>query len=240
MMSRREPRCPPRDRAFTLIELLVVLVIVMILAGLLSTAALLFLKRMKRETTKVDIQNLTIALSAFYKDHHCYPPDREDVEDVRSGEKSAEMFFFPSDIADPGSYFHVGILIDDNVGRASNELMVYYLGRNLRKKLNSYGPYMEFREKHLRSTEKREGFGEDDDFPEFLDPWDNPYVYIENYSDNHSGRAAEDPRFRRGHGPFEIISLGPDGELDHDYWNQLEDPIDRLGKDDDDIVSWQE
>jgi type II secretory pathway pseudopilin PulG len=237
-MSRRKPKCPPRDRAFTLIELLVVLVIVMVLAGLLSAAALKFLARMKRETAKVDIQNLTIALSAFYKDHHCYPPDREDVEDVRSGQKSAAMFFFPSDIADPGSYFHVGVLIDDNVGRASNELMVYYLGRQLPKKLNQFGPYMEFRDEHLRSTEKRDGFGEDDAYPEYLDPWGNPYVYIENYSDNHSGRAIEDPRFRRGHGAFEIISLGPDGKMDHDYWDQLENPIDRLDGDDDDIVSW--
>ena len=208
-------------------ELLVVLLIVMILAGLLSTAAFAFLQRMKRETARVDIRNLTIALSAFFKDHRCYPPDKFDLID-----KPPEKFFFPSDIGPPGTYFHEGIILDADEDRASNELLVYFLGRELPSKLNSYGPYMEFKAKKLKNTEKIAK----DQYPEFLDPWDNPYVYIENYSDN----AGKPPDQRRGHGPFEILSYGADGEPDYDYWDQLHNPIEKFGKEDDDVVSWKE
>jgi hypothetical protein len=185
---------------------------------------------MKRDTTKMDIRLLTIALSAFYKDLHCYPPDKFDLMD-----KPKEAFFFPNNIREPGSFFHEGIIIDVDDGRASNELMVYFLSRELPSKLNSYGPYMEFKAKQLRNTEKEAK----DEYPEYVDSWGNPYVYIENLSDN----AGKSPYERRGMGPFEIYSRGPDGERAFDYWDfdeRPDDPIELKKMLGDDIANWSE
>lgn len=216
----------PADEAFTLIELVVVLLIVMVLASLLSAAAFMFLGRMKKETAKVDIQNLTIVLSAFYKDHRAYPPDILDMNDVEDGVKSRNTYFFPNGFF-TGTYDIDGIVNDIKPNRASNELMVFFLGRKLQKKLSTIGPYMDFKKHQIKDTETigRDGY------LEFLDPWGNPYVYIERHSDN----VGKLPAARVGHGPFEIYSCGPDGVLDHDYWSE---EIEKLDDDDDDIASW--
>lgn len=240
-MSRNKPDRRPRDGGFTLIELLVVVVIVMVLAGLLLTAAFAFLARMRRERARVDIRNLTMALSAFHKDHRCYPPDRQALEEIRIGRKSKDMFFFPTSIVgEPDDYFENIMREDDDIGpvskhmgkcegRASNELLVYYLARELPKGENSFGPYMQFRRKQLKNTET---VGKDE-YPEFVDPWGMPYVYIENHSDN----VGKPPNERRRHGSFELYSRGPDGILDHNYWDEQ---TERLDPEDDDIASWSE
>lgn len=215
---------------FTLIELMVVLLIVMILAGILTTALIRVRQRMKRDTARMDMRHLTIALSAFYKDHRCYPPDKFDLMDKPKG-----TFFFPSNIEDPGSFFHEGIIIDIDDGRASNELLVYFLARELPSKLDSYGPYMEFKAKQLKNTEKEAN----DEYLEYVDAWGNPYVYIENRSDNRG----KSPDERRGMGPFEIYSRGPDGERAFDYWDfdeRPDDPIELRKMLGDDIASWSE
>ncbi len=220
----------PTSGGFTLIEIVVVLLIVMILAGLLTAAAFGFLGRMKRDTVKMDLRFLTIALSGFFKDHRCYPPDKFDLID-----KPKEAFFFPSNIKEPGAFFHEGIIIDVDDGRASNELMVYFLARELPSKLDSYGPYMEFKAKQLKNTEKEAK----DEYLEYVDPWGNPYVYIENLSDN----ARKPPNERRGIGAFEIYSRGPDGERAFDYWDfdqRPDDPIELRKMLEDDIASWNE
>ena len=232
---RHSPGTPagPADEAFTLVELVVVLLIVMVLAGLLSTAAFTLLARMKKETVKVDFQNLTIALSAFYKDHRAYPPDILDLKDVISRAKTKDTYFFPNGFLPPpldtGAYNIDGIDNDVKPDRASNELMVFFLGRKLPKKLSTVGPYMDLKKHHIKDTETvgRDGY------LEYLDPWGNPYVYIERHSDN----VGKLPAARVGHGPFEIYSCGPDGQLDHDYWNE---EIEELDEEDDDIATWSE
>jgi type II secretory pathway pseudopilin PulG len=119
--TRPRPRvAASRGRCgFTLVELLVVVGIMIILAGMLSTAAIIFRARMRVRIAKVDIKNLVMALSAYHIDLHGYPPDEYDVL--------------------PAPYSTLN----------SNQLLAYHLGRRLRKGPNYYGPYMEFTDARL-------------------------------------------------------------------------------------------
>ncbi|MHC4504602.1 MAG: prepilin-type N-terminal cleavage/methylation domain-containing protein [Planctomycetota bacterium] len=79
-----------------------------------------------------------------------------------------------------------------------SEVLVYYLHRRLPKGANRYGPYMKFKAAKLVDSDG-------DGFPEYCDPYGNPYVYAENASDRPPGGVNP--------GSFDIVSRGPDGVL---------------------------
>jgi len=81
----------------------------------------------------------------------------------------------------------------------SNECLVYYLGRRLRKGLNTYGPYVEFKEAKLQDSNNN-------GYDEYKDPFTTPYYYAENRSDP-SNTSTHNPR------GYDLVSAGPDGEL---------------------------
>lgn len=89
-------------------------------------------------------------------------------------------------------------LVGGSAENGTSEALVYYLRRKLKKGGNTYGPYMEFKKARL---EDRDGDG----FPEYSDPYGNPYVYADNASE--ATPTGMRPR------SYDLASPGPDGEL---------------------------
>jgi general secretion pathway protein G len=62
-------------RGFTLVEMLVVIVIIGVLAGLVTTAAMAAIRRAKQFTIVSEMQQLTMALEKYKQERGDYPPD---------------------------------------------------------------------------------------------------------------------------------------------------------------------
>lgn len=73
-------RTPIARRAFTLIEVMIVIAIILALSGLIGVA--LFSRRddAKRDTVKIDLNNVKQALDLFRHDFERYPKDEEGVK----------------------------------------------------------------------------------------------------------------------------------------------------------------
>jgi prepilin-type N-terminal cleavage/methylation domain-containing protein len=121
-----------RSTGFTLVELLVVLSIIVLLAGIVSGAALTFRRIMQNKAAAWDIKTFSIALAAYKLDFGRYPPD-DFIPDTAS------------------------TAWDPKFGM--NEVLYYYLGLRHQKGLNMCGPYGKFREKRL-VDEDGDGFKE--------------------------------------------------------------------------------
>ena len=89
-------------------------------------------------------------------------------------------------------------LVGGSPANGPSEVLVYYLHRRLPKGVNTYGPFMEFKGARLVDSDG-------DGFPEYCDPYGNPYVYAENASDRPPGGV--------NRGSFDLASSGPDGQL---------------------------
>jgi len=170
-----------KRRGFTLIELLVVTSIIMMLAGTMTIAIFKVRTIMQAKAAKVDIRTMTMALAAYQRELGRYPPDSVTGDVIWSVD---------ADYA------------NDNDARASNEALIYYLGRKHVKGANVYGPYMEFKESRLVD---RDGNGYD----EYLDSFGRYYLYAENRSVQNPDGSGEG----RNVGSYDIVSAGRDGVL---------------------------
>ncbi len=173
-------------RGFTLIELLVVTSIIMLLAGTMTVAVFKVRTIMQGKGAKVDIRTMTMALAAYRRELGRYPPDSI-TGDV--------LWSVDADCA------------NENDARASNEALVYYLGRKHPKGANVYGPYMEFKESRL--VNRNAGTETGVKYVEYLDPFGRYYLYAEN-------RSAQNPDGTgkgRNVGSYDIVSAGRDGTL---------------------------
>ncbi len=170
-----------KRRGFTLIELLVVTSIIMILAGTMTIAIFKVRTIMQGKAVKVDIRTMTMALAAYQRELGRYPPDS---------------------VAGNGIWSVDADYTNENDARASNEALVYYLGRKHVKGANVYGPYMEFKESRLAD---RDG----NDYEEYLDSFGRYYLYAENKSVQNPNGTGEG----RNVGSYDIVSAGRDGRL---------------------------
>lgn len=120
----------PGGGGFTLIELLVVMGIMMVLAGMITSAVFAFRRITQKKGAGVDIQTFTMGLAAYRKDLGAYPPD--DIMEA-DGTPTAKYGF--------------------------NEVIYHFLGTRLVKGANLYGPYVTFKTKRL-VDEDGDGFME--------------------------------------------------------------------------------
>jgi prepilin-type N-terminal cleavage/methylation domain-containing protein len=168
-----------KRRGFTLIELLVVTSIIMLLAGTTTVAIFKVRTIMQAKAAKVDIRTMTMALAAYRRELGRYPPDSIDG--------------VPSWTVDPDC-------APEEHCRASNEALVYYLGRKHVKGANVYGPYMDFKQSRL--VNRNASDETDVAYVEYLDPFGRYYLYAENT-----------PGVGRNKGSYDIVSPGRDGRL---------------------------
>jgi prepilin-type N-terminal cleavage/methylation domain-containing protein len=184
--------------AFTLIELLVVMAIILVLAGMLTAAAFALKNMGMTKGAKADIQAIGVGLAAYRRDFGSYPPD-----------------------------FGMGAGGPDGVYGEMNETMVYYLGSKLVRGLNTYGPYVQFKESKLTDEDN-------DGFHEYRDPYGNLYIYAENASQaNPVGHNQK---------TYDLVSPGEDGLLggtiskDTGYVDATMEPF--LAQERDNISNW--
>ncbi|MHC4200546.1 MAG: prepilin-type N-terminal cleavage/methylation domain-containing protein [Planctomycetota bacterium] len=173
-------------RGFTLIELLVVTSIIMILAGTMTVAIFKVRTIMQSKAAKVDIRTMTMALAAYQRELGRYPPDSI-TGDV--------LWSVDADFS------------NENDARASNEALIYYLGRKHVKGANVYGPYMEFKQSRL--VNRNAGTETGTEYPEYLDPFGRYYLYAENKSVQNPDGTGKG----RNKGSYDIVCAGRDGQL---------------------------
>ncbi len=82
---RRMRRRSSGRGGFTLIELLVVMGIMMILAGLITSAVFIFKKMVMKKGAMVDISNFTIGLAQYKRDLGSYPPSNVQLTGLVDG-----------------------------------------------------------------------------------------------------------------------------------------------------------
>lgn len=76
--SRQETEAKnQRANGFTLVEVLVVLVILGLLAGIISTAAISYLSKAKADIARIQIENISTSLDLFRLDMGRYPTTEE-------------------------------------------------------------------------------------------------------------------------------------------------------------------
>ena len=76
--SRQETDAKRRPaNGFTLVEILVVLVILGLLAGLISTAAVSYLSKAKADISRIQLENISTSLDLFRLDMGRYPSTEE-------------------------------------------------------------------------------------------------------------------------------------------------------------------
>ncbi len=76
--SRQETDAKRRPaNGFTLVEILVVLVILGLLAGLISTAAVSYLSKAKADISRIQLENISTSLDLFRLDMGRYPTTEE-------------------------------------------------------------------------------------------------------------------------------------------------------------------
>lgn len=84
-----------RDSGFTLMELLLVLVIVGLLAALVGPALYQRIKPARESAARVQIENFTTALDAFYVDVGRYPTAQDGLGVLRGKPEGAEKWNGP-------------------------------------------------------------------------------------------------------------------------------------------------
>ncbi|MFQ5765780.1 MAG: type II secretion system major pseudopilin GspG [Rhodospirillales bacterium] len=69
-----------RANGFTLVEVLVVLVILGLLAGIISTAAIRYLSKAKSDIARIQLENISTSLDLFRLDMGRYPKSEEGLQ----------------------------------------------------------------------------------------------------------------------------------------------------------------
>jgi prepilin-type N-terminal cleavage/methylation domain-containing protein len=90
----------------------------------------------------------------------------------------------------------------------SNEALVYWLTREHRRGMNTYGPYLGAKQVLLADTDG-------DGFPEYRDPFGNLYLYAENASQTakNEREGVANPEVGANPRGFDVVSAGRDGLL---------------------------
>jgi len=183
MKSRR---C--RTKAFTLAEILVVIVIISILAALLLPAVIRGHKAAEITQARQRIASLGLVLDSFYNDFGFYPPTSQGPMNPASGEFDGTYAWDkdPSTTTRVNAYAYNEALVfclcnkfvkgtgDEGAAKDVKNWQItptHRLPAIVGNAPVNAGPYLELKEKDL--TDK-----DGDGWPEMIDPWGNPYLYI--------------------------------------------------------------
>jgi len=211
--------------AFTLAEITVVIVILGVLVALLLPAIIKGRKQAQAALARTTINNLSMGLDAFERDFGFYPPtvnaynpttgqfDGLPYGDFGYSEALVQCLCnrFTKGAGDTPSV--VGVF---NVFQGRNKVMGF-------APVTTSAPYLEVKASDLTD---RDGDG----FPEYADPWGNPYIYVPKsdyfLADGVTYKAGALEATPNPPGPdpsaippnahcqrfkFQLISIGPDG-----------------------------
>jgi len=194
---------------FTLVELLTVIAIIAVLAGILMPALSSAMKKAYEGKARSAISALELAISMYETDMGYYP-----IVEGTTG----------VDGIDARNQKLVAALADRRYGNSARS----GAGPGPRYDPSWRGPYMEFKAKDLRDpTDLSDVISipehpvNTDNEAVFVDPWDNPYVYIPYHKYGVASvkpRAAKPGKNPSGTDPcynptsYQIFSKGSDGE----------------------------
>lgn len=88
-------------RGFTLVEILIVMVIVLILSGILLTAVVMVINRVKLARQSAEIEQLSMALNKFKEKYGIYPPSRIRLREYDSLTNPNSPQYTPYNLSDP-------------------------------------------------------------------------------------------------------------------------------------------
>ncbi len=201
------------NSGFTLVELLVVMAIISALAGLITVSVSAARRSATKKNCSIQMQEMSSALTGYFSDWGDYPPS--DLER-----------FYDGDFAVTNNGLNDGV-----------ESMVAHLARQ-----GKGGPYYVFKDENIANGDK-DSLNDDDlrdqlnwifgdnELREFVDPWDNPLVYIHNRNYDRgpfaiqtgegervsvSARQSQKLKTYEGLTTFQLFSLGPDGKFSSD------------------------
>jgi len=232
--------------AFTLAELLIVIVIIGILMALLLPAILKGTVRSKVAVTRAKMSGIAMAIDAFQRDFGVYPPTVS-AYNPASGKFDGDAYCDPENVlSKPGEFAYNEALVQCLCNRYTKGAgdLLDTVGHPLRlsiRNLNANGvfsekilgnapvttsaPYLDVKASDLVDKDN-------DGFPELVDAWGNPFIYIpkDDYFqpdgttynagaaiwtdvningvvDLNAGEFEHYQRFK-----FQMISLGPDNK----------------------------
>ncbi|MEM7165476.1 MAG: prepilin-type N-terminal cleavage/methylation domain-containing protein [Planctomycetota bacterium] len=145
-----------RNEGFTLIELLTVIAILGILMGLVTGAVTIARKRSLLAQAKVDIDQFGAAITAYVGKYGDHPPSSiEDEYQISGNELNSGIESLLAHITRDQNFSEFDFQ-EERLSNVDNDL------------LGNQEVY----------NELRWVFG-DNQLREYLDPWDNPYIYVE-------------------------------------------------------------
>jgi prepilin-type N-terminal cleavage/methylation domain-containing protein len=173
--------------AFTLAEILVVIVIISILASLLLPAVIRAHKAAQVTQARQRVSSLALALDQFYNDFGFYPPTNGPMNPA-TGEFDGTYAYDknPSSSPKANEYAYNEALVFCLCNKftkgtgdetATNDITKWQvtatqrLPRTIGKAAANGGPYLDIKEKDFADADG-------DGWPEMVDPWDHPYLYI--------------------------------------------------------------